>query len=290
MELRKMIPHHFSDPAVPTFTTLILGGGANRGIMYGGALKCLEEHGILRHIDTYIGTSIGALMATLLALGYTSTEIHGVILSTNFKDFKPRGENEVIGMFRRYACYTNAKKEKIIRNLISYKSESENITFKQLYDVFKITLVITACCVETGTTKYMSHQNEPNMPIHTAVCMSTSVPLIFEPYAHNGHMYIDGGCFGHMFPVDWEIDESRTIGLRLISGAATHEITGIMDYLAALMQGFSSGINNKTCKHTLDLTCNVATLLEIVPESVKHAFIKEAYDCTFQWVQSMLYR
>jgi NTE family protein len=269
----------------PKFTTLILGGGANRGIMYGGALQCLEEFGILRHIDTYIGTSVGALMATLLALGYTSAEIHTVIMSTNFKDVKPRGENEVIGMFRRYACYTNSKKERVIRDLINYKSESDNITFKQLYDVFKITLVITACCVETGSTTYMCHRNEPSMPIHTAVCMSTAIPLIFEPYTHNGGLYVDGGCFGHMFPVDWAIDATRTLGFRLVSGAGTTQITGIIEYLAALMQGVSRGVNqNSSCKHTIDLVCTVGALQETVAADVKHKLIRAAYDTTYQWL------
>ncbi len=49
-----------------TLTTLILSGGANRGIMYGGAIRCLEVHGLLKHIHIYVGTSVGAIFAAML--------------------------------------------------------------------------------------------------------------------------------------------------------------------------------------------------------------------------------
>ena len=54
------------------FDTVVFGSGANRGIMFGGAIKSLEKRGILANITTFVGTSIGALFAAACAVGYTT--------------------------------------------------------------------------------------------------------------------------------------------------------------------------------------------------------------------------
>lgn len=287
-----------SSPSNPFFDTLILSGGANRGIMYGGAIKCLEDHGLLKNINTYVGTSIGALVAALLALGYTAGELEQVVLTYDMCDVKPHAENEVVNLFRRYACYSNQRKEDMIRDLIARKAESELITFKQLHDVFRITLVITVCCVDTGETEYLSHRTEPNMPIQKAVFMSTTIPLIFEPYEHKGHLYVDGGCFGAAYPVGWSDGDSgrnpaRTLGLRLASDRQTHPVESVLQYLNALMTGVRHAIatgDDSVCPNTIDLVCELDSLQAHVPRDVKILYMREAYQTVDAWIQSLAQR
>ena len=53
---------------------LALSGGGIRGIAHAGALKALEDNGI--KIDVIGGTSAGALVASLYALGYSPYYIY----------------------------------------------------------------------------------------------------------------------------------------------------------------------------------------------------------------------
>ena len=52
---------------------LALSGGGVRGAAHIGVIKALEENGI--YFDAIGGTSIGSIVATLYAMGYTTDEM-----------------------------------------------------------------------------------------------------------------------------------------------------------------------------------------------------------------------
>ena len=56
---------------------LVLGGGGAKGVAHIGALKVLEESGI--PIDYIAGTSMGALVGALYAIGYSPNEIDSLV-------------------------------------------------------------------------------------------------------------------------------------------------------------------------------------------------------------------
>src|SRR5690348_4877592 len=64
---------------------LVLEGGGVRGIALVGDLSVLEEHGYKPHNSA--GTSAGAIVATLLAAGYTSAELAEIIAALDFTRF-----------------------------------------------------------------------------------------------------------------------------------------------------------------------------------------------------------
>lgn len=54
---------------------LVLSGGGILGIAHIGMLKALDEHGLLDEIEVAVGTSAGAIMAAMFALGYTPDDM-----------------------------------------------------------------------------------------------------------------------------------------------------------------------------------------------------------------------
>ena len=70
---------------------LVLGGGGAKGLSHIGVIKALEEHQI--PIDYVTGTSIGAIIAGLYAIGYSPDEMVALIKSDDFKAWY-RGEDE----------------------------------------------------------------------------------------------------------------------------------------------------------------------------------------------------
>lgn len=63
--------------------TCLFGGGAIRGISYVGAVKALEELEI--NPTTLAGSSVGSIIAALLAVGYDSKELKEIFLKVNFE-------------------------------------------------------------------------------------------------------------------------------------------------------------------------------------------------------------
>lgn len=66
--------------------TCLFGGGAIRGVSYIGAIKALEELGISP--TTFAGSSVGSIIAAMLAVGYTAEEMKDIFLKVNFDLFK----------------------------------------------------------------------------------------------------------------------------------------------------------------------------------------------------------
>lgn len=71
---------------------LVLSGGGAKGFAHIGVLKVLEKAGI--KIDYIGGTSMGAVVGGLYAVGYNSTQIDSIFRATNFdeliQDYIPR--------------------------------------------------------------------------------------------------------------------------------------------------------------------------------------------------------
>lgn len=65
---------------------LVLGGGGAKGIAHIGVIQALEENGI--PIDYVTGTSIGAVIGGLYAMGYSPAEMLALIKSEEFNNWK----------------------------------------------------------------------------------------------------------------------------------------------------------------------------------------------------------
>lgn len=65
--------------------SLALGGGAARGLAHIGVIRRLEEFGISPKAVS--GTSMGAIVATLLALGHDSHEMEAIVRDLKWSSF-----------------------------------------------------------------------------------------------------------------------------------------------------------------------------------------------------------
>ena len=62
---------------------LVLSGGGAKGMTHIGIIRALEENGI--PIDYITGTSMGAIIGSLYAMGYTPDEMEDLLRSPDFK-------------------------------------------------------------------------------------------------------------------------------------------------------------------------------------------------------------
>ncbi|MDO7206005.1 patatin-like phospholipase family protein [Paraclostridium bifermentans] len=67
---------------------LVCKGGGMKGIALVGAIACLEDSGY--EWDRLAGTSAGALVASLLSVGYTSSEIEEILYDIDYPKFKDK--------------------------------------------------------------------------------------------------------------------------------------------------------------------------------------------------------
>src|SRR4051812_47635644 len=69
-------------------TNLVFKGGGVKGIAFVGALRELEKSDHLGNVKRVGGTSAGALVGAMYALGYSIDEIETLMNSLNFNKFE----------------------------------------------------------------------------------------------------------------------------------------------------------------------------------------------------------
>lgn len=178
------------------YKNICLEGGGIRVIAFCGALKVLDEHGLLSGVKNIIGSSGGALIGTLLAIGYSVSEIEDIVLNLDLTQFQDTGIINTIYNFKRlfteYGWYSMDKFSKWLGERIGEKTGNNDYTFQQLYDDTGKILTLTGTSMNRRQIHYFQYQSSPDMPIHEAVRISISVPLLFSSRNHLGNIFSDG--------------------------------------------------------------------------------------------------
>jgi NTE family protein len=211
---------------------LVLSGGGIKGYCHIGALMALYRFSYLDNLKIIIGTSIGAIIGSLIAIGYNIDELYKLIFLHDINNIL----NINIGnIFNTYGIDDGNKIILYLEELFNKKNINSNITFYELFKKKKIKLIITGTCVNDKNIVYFSYDNYPNMAIISAVRISFSIPIIFTPVIINNKMYIDGGCIDNLhINIFNNENSSKIIGINLINKFNDSPINNLFDYISRI--------------------------------------------------------
>lgn len=169
----------------PLKYTCLFGGGAIRGMAYIGTIRALEELGI--EYDIIGGSSVGSIIAALIASGYKSYELENLFMKVNFDLFK----DIHLGLGKPFALSKGEIFQEWLNELLSKKNENvrrRNVTFN---DIEKQLVIITTnitkfCCQDFSKTA------TPDFEIAQAIKISSSMPGLMAPYKYDDSFLVDG--------------------------------------------------------------------------------------------------
>lgn len=207
-----------------TFETIVLSGGGARGLAYLGIMKFLEDNQLYPTVRNVIGTSVGAIFAVLMAKRYTCEEVHLLL-----KDHPLSNIDDgycipnIFSIFWRFGYY----KGKALQDFIDAFCGEE--TFQSLYAKTRIHLTITGSNISKHKVEFFNTDTEPDMPIATAVRISTSYPFVFPAVTYNDSYYVDGGLTCNI-PADYYHGNGLVFILDDEAGESIHRNTSIAQY------------------------------------------------------------
>lgn len=194
---------------------LVLSGGGSKGLAHIGVIRALEEHGI--PIDYIGGTSMGAVIGSLYAMGLTTDEMVAIIRSDEFsywingelketdryyfKSENPGPDLISIGLDLKDTVPRTILPLSIIPNhlmdfafmeIYSMPSAAAGYNFDSLFIPFLCNAVDISNNQEIVFRKGDLAQ---------AVRASMTVPLYFRPIVLDGNILYDGGIYNN-FPVN----------------------------------------------------------------------------------------
>lgn len=201
---------------------LVLGGGGAKGVSHIGVLKVLEEAGI--PIDYIAGTSMGAIVGGLYAIGYSATEIDSMVASQDWQLLLsdrvkrdnltfPEKENS-----ERYVIslpFGIEKKDRLVGGMIkgqNLQNLFSNLTIGYHDSVDFNSFPIPFACVAVNLVDGKDFVfRKGSLPI--AMRASMTIPAAFTPVKLDSMVLVDGGL-NNNYPAD----VVKTMGADIVIG------------------------------------------------------------------------
>lgn len=224
---------------------VVLSGGGAKGAAHIGVLKAIEEAGI--PIDYIAGTSMGAVIGGLYAIGYSPEQLDSLIKGQDWtfllsddparkkqtlkeRDFSERyllsvpliktAQPEVSGLIRG-----DNLNNLLSRLTISYHDSTD-------YNQLPIPFACVATNIVDGK-EIVFH----NGVLGVSIRASMSIPGVFTPVKKDGMILVDGGLVNN-----YPVDVAREMGADIIIGTTvqnglldTDSITNVVDILSQLV-------------------------------------------------------
>lgn len=195
---------------------LVLSGGGAKGITHIGIIQALEENGI--PIDYITGTSIGAIVGGLYAMGYTPQEMLELIESREFKQcysgeidkdntYYIKQNDPTPELYAIRATWDESKAE--VKALPISLIDPVHMNIK----ILELCIQATAACKENFDSLFVPFRcvasdvyNKKEIvfdrgDLGNSVRASMTFPLVFRPIKINNVLTYDGGIYNN-FPAN----------------------------------------------------------------------------------------
>jgi NTE family protein len=204
----------------------VFEGGGVKGIGLVGAVSEIEKAGYV--FENLAGTSAGAIVSSLLAVGYSAGEIKKELEQLNYNDFKDEGFLDKLGFFGKslslgfdYGIYEGEFFENWLEGLLVAKGKTNFGQIKTKYREDKYKYKFQAIAADITERRLLVLPNDLKLfginpdefSISRAVRMSMSIPFFFEPVelrdtGGRKHLIVDGGLLSN-YPI-WLLDDATT--------------------------------------------------------------------------------
>lgn len=200
---------------------LVLSGGGAKGMAHIGVIRALEENGI--PIDYIAGTSMGAVIGSLYAMGYSPDEMQTLISSDDFKNWYMGAKD----MNYQFYFKQNPPTPSIIPAQVAIRDSMTVIrpTINSLVDPLQMNLAFldifsgaSAACGNNFDNLFVPFRavasdvfNKNSIVLSKgtlgdAVRASMSFPFVFRPIMIDSIIAYDGGIYDN-FPVDVMVND-----------------------------------------------------------------------------------
>ncbi|MBP3821278.1 patatin-like phospholipase family protein [bacterium] len=276
----------------------LFGGGAIRGAGHVGVIKALNELNIEPEI--LCGSSVGSIVASLLAVGYTHDELAKIFLSVNFELFRDIS----IGFNKKFALSKGDIFLDWFRELIETKFYGINykkgknppITFK---DLEKKLIIITTNMKDFSCCEFSTFET-PDFEIAMAVRISCCMPGLMRAVNIDDKLLVDGDLMKGK-PM-WNLsknlknNKTRMLEIRLegkFSGSDTNPleyVNGIYSCMTYSETDFIKNLYSKSDNYDYLIidTGNVIVIDFNYPIEKRQEIIDQGYNQTINYFKNYL--
>lgn len=260
---------------------VVLSGGGAKGAAHIGVLRAIEEYDI--PIDYIAGTSAGATLGALYAMGYTVNQLETLVRTADWEslmtDRSPRGilspvQREQSGRYILNIPLSRRARPELEgfvrgRNLNNFLTRltlgyHDSISF----DSLRIPFACVATNLQNGD-EIVLRQGVPAV----AMRASMSIPGVLPPVRLNGMSLVDGGLCNN-FPVD----VVRKMGADIVIGSTVQRplndslpvtgVQGVIQQIVSIASRHKYEENVKDCDICLRINTDGVSTMDFTPAAI----------------------
>ncbi|MFL1894607.1 patatin-like phospholipase family protein [Aquimarina sp. 2-A2] len=234
---------------------IVLSGGGAKGLAHIGVLKVIEDSGV--RIDYIGGTSMGAIIGSLYAAGYSASTLDSIFRSVDFneliqddlprraKTFYEREDAEKYAITLPFDKFKvglpkGLSKGQNFYNLFSrYTSHVNNV---RDFDSLPIPFFCVATNIENGEQVILDKGYLPQ-----AVSASSALPSVFSPVEIDGVLLTDGGVANN-----YPVEEIKKRGADIVIGVDVQDSLMTVNQLNSVTNIMLQISNFRTIKDMRD--------------------------------------
>lgn len=213
---------------------LVLSGGGAKGFAHIGVLKVLDSLNV--KVDYVAGTSMGAIIGSLYASGYTGKQLDSIFKSLDFDDvvsdnlprsaktFYERDNSEKYAITLPFDNFKIKLPSALSRGQNVYSLLSKltlHVNHINDFEKLPIPFFCIATNIETGEAVILDKGN-----LAKSVTASGAFPSLFQPVNIDDNLLIDGGVINN-----YPIDELKAKGMDIIIGVDVQDGLATRDQL-----------------------------------------------------------
>jgi predicted acylesterase/phospholipase RssA len=179
----------------PTIKHLVISGGGINGFSFYGALRETARQQVwkMEDIETMHGTSIGTVLAVMLALKYEWETLDDYLIKRPWHHVYKFDMYSIFDSFQKRGIFTKKAIEETFLPLFNGKDMSIDITMKEFYDKTGIEIHIFTTELNTFKLIDISYKTHPEWRVVDAVYCSSALPIVMAPILKGECWYCDGG-------------------------------------------------------------------------------------------------
>ena len=265
---------------------LVISGASTKVVSFVGIFRALYEKDILKDdlegIKEIHTLSIGTFYSVCLLLNINEKVMYECLIRSDFSECFDIDEinfsdiSTSLGLFSLEIYF-----KKLMKSILIYKFQKEDITLKELYEYNPIELYIKCVNVSKQCSIHFNHKDHPNMSLTKLLIMTTTLPIFFKPQKYKNDYYVDGGLSGNL-PVE-KVKSKNVLCIhikRCIKNIDEEDIP-LLGFLQN-MCSVSSLSYNKYKKHTINIVIDLSTYDFNIDKNKKEKIIKMGYEQTLK--------
>lgn len=261
------------------FKHLVIAGGGSLTLKTLGTLQYMLENSVIEYdnIETIHATSAGAIVGVCFALKMDIRLVTNYVINRPWEDMCQITPSHIYNLYSKKGIFDKSCIVKYMQPLLDFKNIDININLTDFFTLTNIEFHMFAIELNNMTVVDISHKTFPELTLLDALCMTSCLPVAFEPFEYKGVFYIDAGiianyplfyCIKNLNPnideiIGFNIIQNKTQNIaecdmvcyvtllfkklfKKLDSTEKYEIPNVIDYLtdetmySSLIESFSS--------------------------------------------------